>query len=340
MAEPPLISVLLPVFDTADTLGACLRSIQRQTEPHWQCVIVDDGSGDHSRAIAARFAAEDRRFRVVPHATACRHQGLVAALNRGLDHCSAPYVARMDADDVMHRERLRAQRRALDRHPSWAAVGCHVRLFPRDGLTDGLRRYEQWLNSIDSPDRLRREVFVECPLAHPSLMLRREPLLALRYRNRGWAEDYDLVLRLLAAGHDLGVVRRRLLSWRDSPGRLWRTDPAYQVERFTECKAHFLARTFLADADRYVLWGYGETGRLLRRALLTHGKRPSHIVELHPGRLGQRIHGAPVIPPAALAALRGAPVVVSVAGEVARNQIRALLDDLEQRELDDYVVCA
>src|SRR5438093_13036180 len=78
-------------------------------------------------------------------------------------------AARMAADDVRHRERLAAQLRALDAEPALAAVGCHVRLFPRRELSDGLRAYERWLDGIDSPRRVRPEAFVECPVAHPTL---------------------------------------------------------------------------------------------------------------------------------------------------------------------------
>ena len=89
-----------------------------------------------------------------------------------------------------------------------------------------------------------------------------------------------------------------------------------------------------------MLWGYGDTGRALRRALLTHGRRPSHIVELHPGRLGQHIHGAPVLPPDEIPRLRGRKLVASVAGLEARTRIRAVLTRMELRETVDFVCAA
>ena len=249
----PLISILLPVWNAAATLPACLRSLQRQTEQRWQCVLVDDGSDDGSLACARWFAAQDARFTVV----ATSHQGLVAALHTGLAYCRGRFVARMDADDLMHRQRLALQVRALEESPHLTAVGCHVRLFPRHGLPEGRRAYERWLNSIDTPDRVRQDAFVECPLAHPTLMLRREVLQTLGYRDCGWPEDYDLLLRLLTRGYEVGVVPRRLLSWRDTPGRLSRTSPTYALERFAACKAAFLAASFLkwnTDVHPVGLW--------------------------------------------------------------------------------------
>jgi hypothetical protein len=158
----------------------------------------------------------------------------------------------------------------------------------------------------------------------------------------GWPEDYDLVLRLLGAGHSLGVVPEPLLAWRDGPGRLSRNDPAYAPAAFVACKAAFLASGFLAAHTGYALWGYGGTGRALRRALAAHGKRLARVIELHPRRLGQRIHGAPVVPPAALRApeARALPLVVSVAGAGPRAEIRAALAALDYREGRDFVCAA
>src|SRR5690606_20250955 len=129
--------------------------------------------------------------------------------------------------------------------------------------------------------------------------------------DRQWPEDYDLVLRALNAGMRIGIAPRRLHAWRDRPERLSRTQARYGLAAFTACKAHYLASGFLSQVDRYVLWGYGSTGRALRRALAAHGKTPSHIVEVKQSRIGNVIHGATVIPPDALAAIRGVPIVAS-----------------------------
>jgi glycosyltransferase involved in cell wall biosynthesis len=332
----PRISVLLPVRDAEATLGACLRSLARQTLADWECVLVDDGSRDASLALARAAAARDPRLRVL----AAERRGIVPALAVGLAECRAPVVARMDADDLMRRDRLAAQLAALDANPELVGVGAHVRLFPRRELTEGGRAYERWLNAIDSPEAVRREAFVECPIAHPALAIRLDVLLRHGYRDVAWAEDYDLVLRLLAAGERLSVVPRRLLAWRHGGPRLSRSDPRYSTAAFTACKAAFLAAGFLARDEHYVLWGFGETGKALRRALAAHGRHPAHIVELHPRRLGETIHGAPVVRPEALPGLPNRPILVSVAGAGPRAEIRAELAAMGFRELRDFLCTA
>jgi hypothetical protein len=172
------------------------------------------------------------------------------------------------------------------------------------------------------------------------LFIRREVLVAHGYRNAGWPEDYDLVMRLLESGQSIGVVTRRLVGWRDSPARYTRTAPVCAQEKIVELKAEFIARGFLAATPRYVLWGYGDTGRALCRALSARGKTPSAIVELHPGRIGQTIAGAPVIEPDALENIERLPLVASVAGEKARGEIRAALASMRFVEGRDFVCAA
>jgi glycosyltransferase involved in cell wall biosynthesis len=155
--DEPRVSVLLPARDASATLATCLRSLARQSERRWECILVDDASSDDTRAVAEAFARHDARLRIV----AGPGGGIVPALQAGLVHCSAPFVARMDADDWMHRERLEAQLAALRAAPYLAGVGCHVRLFARSALSDGRRDYERWLHSVRDERDVRRDAFVE-----------------------------------------------------------------------------------------------------------------------------------------------------------------------------------
>jgi len=172
------------------------------------------------------------------------------------------------------------------------------------------------------------------------LMIRSEVLRSLGYRDCGWPEDYDLVLRALRGGYRLGIVAQRLLCWRSQPTRLSRNSPTYSIERFVECKAAHMADTFLQHESEYALWGYGATGRALQRALRRHHKLPAVILELHPGRIGNVIADAPVVHPDEWLARPTHRLVVSVAGETARRQIRDRLALAELRERVDFVCAA
>jgi glycosyltransferase involved in cell wall biosynthesis len=331
-----MITILLPVYNAENTIEVCLRSIVRQRFTNWQCVIVNDGSSDESAKIAAAFLQNDSRFQLIDRP----HQGLVPALNTGIQFCNTAFVARMDADDIMHSTRLGLQVQALQEDQSLAAVGCQVRLFPRSTLKSGLRNYESWLNGLCSASDIRRDAFIECPVAHPGLMIRTSVLREFSYRDQGWPEDYDLVLRMLLAGKNLANLPARLLSWRNEASRMSRTDPVCGLDRFFRCKAHFLCQGFLKQSEHYILWGYGKTGRLLSRELLKLGRRPSHIIELHPGRIGNIIIGAQVVLPKELPHLPKKPVVVSVAKKEPRSLVRKALNEMGFVEIEDFLCTA
>src|SRR5205085_10051688 len=123
--------------------------------------------------------------------------GLVEALNRGLAHCSGELIARMDADDVVHPDRLRLQAGLLDSDASLGAAGSLVSCD-----APGMARLEAWLNSTVTKEQCRNARFVEAPLVHPSTMFRRDALGA-GWEDHGWAEDWDLLLRLVESGWEL-----------------------------------------------------------------------------------------------------------------------------------------
>src|SRR5439155_750149 len=239
-------------------------------------------------------------------------------------------------DDVMHRARLGAQIAALSA-PGLAAVGSHVRLFPRRTLRDGWRAYEQWLNGIDSAQQVRDEAYIECPVVHPTLMIRRDVLAALRYRDCGWPEDYDLVLRLLGAGHEVGVVPRRLLAWRDSAARLSRTSSTYALDRLTARKAAFPADQFLSGEFSITergLGGWGRRRRTLGLVLSGGGARGAFHVGVY-GRLlaDPRFAAGPAV-------LSGTSAGAINAALIAAGKTPAEMMQFWQRIADDPPVAA
>jgi glycosyltransferase involved in cell wall biosynthesis len=301
---------------------AAAVSILRQTERDLALVCVDDGSTDATGEVLERLAERDRRVLVLRGPG----EGIARALGRGLARCDAEVVARMDADDVAHPARLALQRDALAADPSLAAVGARVRLFPRRILRDGMRRYAAWLNALVTPELVARDLLVEAPLAHPAAALRRGALeRAGGWRDGPFPEDYDLWLRLVEAGGRLTNVPATLLDWRESPGRLTRTDPRYGLDRHVALKAAFLARGPLAGRREVALWGAGETGKAFADALAAHGIGVALFLEVDRAKIGRRIRGAPVLGYGEVGRARGLPLLVAVGAPGARALIRAEL---------------
>ncbi len=329
----PRACVLLPARNAAPTLRAACVSILRQSLRDLALVVVDDGSSDATPALLEGLAARDRRLRVIRGPG----EGIAGALNRGLAACDAPFVARMDADDVAWPRRLERQLAALDADPALAAVGAQVRLFPRRLVRDGMRRYVAWLNGLTTRALVARDLYVEAPLIHPAATLRREALAAVGgWRDGPFPEDYDLWLRLSARGGALSNLAETGLDWRESGGRLTRADPRYGLDRHMALKCAALAAGPLAGASEVALWGAGETGRAFSDALGREGIRVGTFVEVDRKKIGRTIRGAPVISYEEVDRLRGLPLLVAVGAPGARDLIRAELLKRGFAELRDF----
>lgn len=169
----PLVSVLMPARDAAQTVEGAVRSILAQTLDALELIAVDDGSVDGTRAVLRRLAASDARLRLVEGGGG----GLVHALEVGLRHCRGPLIARMDADDESLPRRIELSVAALEADSTLAGVGTGVEIFRQDRpVSPNMAAYGRWLNSLTTPERLFADRFVESPLCHPAVTLRRSAL--------------------------------------------------------------------------------------------------------------------------------------------------------------------
>lgn len=327
-----LVSVILPYRDVEDTLHEALRSVLAQEAVELEVLAIDDGSRDGSAAIVRELAARDRRVRSMSSGGA----GLVSALELGRSAARGAVIARMDGDDLAQPGRLAAQVEALEAMPRVGALGARVELFGEE-VGEGMRRYVAWQNELLTPEDHARDLFVEAPLCHPSVVLRREALDAVGgWRDVGWPEDYDLWLRLGAAGWQLAKLPAVLLRWRRRASSATFTHPRYERGALVEARAAFLAPRLRSRS--LAIWGAGPTGRRLARALEPHGVRASLWIDIDPRKVGRTARGAPIRPPEALS--RGAyAVVVAVGARGARGLVRAWLRERGFVEGDDFV-CA
>ena len=132
---PPLLTIGLPVYNAAPFLEDALRSILAQTFGDWELVAVDDGSADNSSRILQQL--KDARVHSLVDG---QHRGLGARLNQIVGLAKGKYIARMDADDQMHPERLSRQVAFLEQHPEIDVVGCGLISFDRKERPMSVRR--------------------------------------------------------------------------------------------------------------------------------------------------------------------------------------------------------
>jgi glycosyltransferase involved in cell wall biosynthesis len=294
-AHQPLVSVVLPVRDASRTIDACLQSIVTQSYKQFEIIIIDDGSRDDSAGRVSAWLRRDPRITLLTQGA----EGLVAALNRGLHRARGTLVARMDADDVMLPGRLQAQVNYLQANSDVHLAASQVALFSDKPIAAGYREYIRWQNACLSPEAVVNEIYIESPFAHPSVMFRRETVIALGgYRQGAFPEDYELWLRMAAAGKKMAKLPNVLLKWRDGEQRTSRLDSRYSRANFDALRADYLAKDRRLHSSRpLILWGAGRNSRKRAALLLNKGFKPAAWIDVDAKKIGNTYVNAPVVPP-------------------------------------------
>ena len=333
----PRVSVILPFKNARATVARALRSLLDQTLRDIEVLLVDDGSTDGGAAVVEECTRDDGRVRLLQ---ARAPGGVVAAVNTAWPLCRADLIARMDADDVSLPDRLERQCSVLESDATLGAVSCRVEV---PGAGEGFQRYVDWSNSLVSAQDIQRERFVECPVVNPTVLARREAVEAVGgHLDAPWAEDYDLWLRFLGAGHRMVKLPEVHYCWYDDqPGRLTRTDARYSAAGFMQARAHYLA-LLPRSGQGFVLCGAGPTGKALAARLQGEGAHVHCFYDVNERRLGARIGGVPVVSGHTVpAAVAGGPIVLSCVGSPGgRQRVRGLVEHAGYIEGENFFPCA
>ena len=235
-----LVTLLLPFRNAAHTLDAAISSIVARTFSDWALLLIDNASEDEGPAIAHAWCERDPRIHLITEPQV----GIAHALNTGLQHASTPLVARMDADDVSHPERLARQVAFLNEHPEIGVIGTRTVFASSVEKSSGMAWYVGWQNAILTPHDHYVKRFVDAPLAHPTVMFRRELIEEHGgYSTEPLPEDHELWLRWMDSGVRFAKLPEELLTWHDHPHRLSRTHAHYSIDAFFRTKAKWMARS-------------------------------------------------------------------------------------------------
>jgi len=214
MSEPDVVTVIIPAFNAARTIGETLRSVRSQTHRHLEILVVDDGSVDATAQIVRRHAAEDRRIRLIRQPNA----GVAAARNRAIAEATSDYVAPIDADDLWRPDKIEKQLARLHRDGetvalvyAWFAVidenSRIVAAAPRPTHTGNVigKIFGGNFPGNGSTVLMRKAAVIEAGGYDPSL----------RARSAQGVEDWQLYFRI-AASHEFSVVPEYLTGYRQT----------------------------------------------------------------------------------------------------------------------------
>ena len=158
----PLVSVVMTAYNAAEFVSAAVASIQSQTYPNWELIVVNDGSSDKTGDILKNIARKDKRIKLISYN---KNRGASYASNLGLSKTRGLLIARMDADDIALPDRLAKQVEYLLNNPSVIAVGGQCQLIDRKGKVTGEKSFPLTYTQI------YRALYQYNPIQHPTIMI-------------------------------------------------------------------------------------------------------------------------------------------------------------------------
>ena len=223
----------MPVYNAEKYLDAAIRSVLNQSYTHYEFIIINDGSTDNSETIILSF--KDERIKYIQNETNLK---LITTLNLGFEQSKGKYIARMDADDVSHPQRIEKQVSFFESNIEYGLLGTGVTLI-KNGKKEPL------IYHLDH-DSLKFALAFYCPFIHPSVMIRKDIFegLDVIFDNRYLhAEDYELWKRL-AFKTKMANIPEFLLDYRIHDAQISTQHIVFQTELATKIRREYLSEYF------------------------------------------------------------------------------------------------
>lgn len=330
--QEPLVSILVPFKNTQQFLGECLDSIINQTYKHWELLIVDDNSTDKSYNLVEEYTNKDKRIKLFKN----EGSGIIDALKLAFSKSKGDYITRMDSDDIMSTIKLKTLLSNLQQYGKNHISTGLVSYFSAEGISDGYRKYEHWLNSLTTNGSNYSEIYKECVIPSPCWMIDRENLLAIdAFNSTRYPEDYDLTFRFYEANYKVIACKKVLHHWRDYGTRASRTDANYAENSFIDIKLHYFLKLNYNHSQPLVIWGAGNKGKTIAKKLIALNI-PFQWVCDNPKKIGKHIYDVEMKPFQYLETLQDAQSIISVANREEQAIIRHYFSKLKKESMRDY----
>ncbi|WP_298552107.1 glycosyltransferase [uncultured Algibacter sp.] len=331
--QSPLVSILIPFKNTEAYIGACLESIINQTYTNWELLIVDDNSIDASFSIVEYFAKNDDRIKLIKNSGS----GIIDALQLAFKKSSGELITRMDSDDVMLPNKLEVLASNLMNYgKGHLAVGM-VHYFSEEGIKEGYKSYEVWLNGLTKNGSNYSEIYKECVIPSPCWMLHKDDLLTCdAFNPNRYPEDYDLAFRFYKHGFKCIPCDVVVHNWRDYSHRTSRTDAHYTENHFIPLKLDYFLDLDYNSEKTLVVWGAGNKGKFIAKSLIEKHIAFEWICD-NPKKIGKDIYGKVLRPFKDLETIENTQSIITVANKEAQIEIRDYLNKLSLKSIEDYV---
>lgn len=274
----PDISVVLCTYNAWPYLESAVTSVLNSESVRFELVIVNDGSDDESADYLNQL--NDERVFVIHQ----ENRGIAHAANTGIENAQAEFIARFDADDLMHPKRLQLHLDYLREHPSVDVLASTVELMDAEFNQTGLAKYVDWTNHLLSHADMAAHRYRDATLVNPSATFRKQVWSRLGGYKQHVPEDYEFWMRGIEAGIRFAKLDVPLLKWRDLSTRLTRSHDDYSERSFREVKLNYFYSEWKERPARSLyIWGKNREASKWYEGLLQRGIVVGGFVDFQSG---------------------------------------------------------
>ncbi len=282
-----MVSILMPVYNTATYLRECLDSILYQSFTDWELIAVNDFSTDESWSILQLYQSKDSRIKAFRNT----EKGIIPALRFAFQQSKGDFITRMDADDRMAQHKLKILHQLLNTSGRGFVATGLVEYFSSQTLGAGYINYANWLNELTLRQANFQDIYKECVIPSPCWMLHKSDLIRCgAFTSNVYPEDYDLCFRMYE--QKLKVISENIILhyWRDYPNRTSRTNEHYSDNRFLALKMHYFLKLDYQPEKTLYLWGAGKKGKWVAKSLINSGINFTWVCNSD-SKIGHNIYG-------------------------------------------------
>jgi len=323
----------MPVKNATPFLKECIDSILSQSFLDWELLAVDDGSTDDSYEVLKYFASKDSRIFVFKNIG----KGIINALRVAANNSHGDKITRMDADDIMPKEKLGELSRILDENGQGTLATGKVKYFSNEILGDGFKRYEKWLNKLCETDKHFDHIYFECVIPSPCWMVFAEDFNSCGgFQVDRYPEDYDLCFRYYQKKLTVVSSQKVLHLWRDSPNRASRIDPNYSDHTFLELKVDYFVQLDYKNKQNLVIWGAGKKGKRLAKIFSTKDI-PFYWICNNQKKIGQSIYNVELKPVEQICSMIDPMILICVSSPEEVEEITVYMNEKSFKFRENYL---
>lgn len=331
----PQISVLMPVYNGEKFVKKTIDSILNQSYTDFEFIIVNDGSTDGTKQVLEN--CKDDRIKIF-HLE--ENRGVGFASNFAVEKANCKYIARIDSDDIYHKDKLMLQKEFLDSNQDIALVKTLVEYFGDEKIKQ-TERYnsiknilEKDKNSAISSEDISKQLYWHICVPNTSIMVRAEVMKEFGYDDLRYGEDYSLFYKMNVKGYKMGTVNKKLVNVRVSSESITAKNKEVLYENVFHIKKEIIEKLF--EKGKVYLWGAGSFGILVKAILATHDLTVEGFIDSDTSKHGNKIDGLEVISPEILDKKEKIKIITT--SQPGRNSIIDMIENKGYKHLKDYVV--